>query len=225
MLGPGAGLFQAFRAIGGSQEQDPTGTAETIFGTEHQQLLHQHGRGRADSGRLLATTVPREDDARDFPGRRMIERGLPLTRHRRRVMRRSEVMLGRRDLDGAGTALLDFALVLWRPGRRRRDAEAVVLGTLAVGALNDRIAAETGEHHGRFEIVRHQPSGHAVEEREGVSVTEKPGLDTLVEDDFGLTMPIPGENHDEDPSLAGLSCGRVAMQPGIAEVDLCLTSE
>ena len=69
-------------------------------------------------------------------------------------------------LDVMDPALLHLAFVLGRARPAGRDEEAVVLGALAVAAL-DLGVVERRVHDGGAEIIKYDPARHAAEELEG----------------------------------------------------------
>ena len=90
--------------------------------------------------------------------------------------------------DVVDAALLDLAFVLRRPRPTGRDEEAVVLGALAIAALDFRIV-EGRVHDGGAEIIEDDPARDAPEVLEGGAVQPHPRLDRLLEDELGVLMP------------------------------------
>jgi hypothetical protein len=88
-------------------------------------------------------------------------------------------------LDVVDPALLDLPLQVRRPRWVGIDAGAVVLGALAVGALDQRVV-HAGTQDGCLQIVQDDPLRHAAQHLEGVAVQEQPGPDALIEDHLGV---------------------------------------
>ena len=116
---------------------------------------------------------------------------------------------------------LDLALVLGGAGAAGGDQEAVVLGALAVAALDDGVV-QNGLDDGRLEVVDDDLPGHAAEVLERPAVAAQPGLDLLVEHQAGELVAAAAEGHDEAPGLAQLAGLRVDLHAGGGEVDLGL---
>src|SRR5439155_20012265 len=125
--------------------------------------------------------------------------------------------------DVVHAALLDLALVLGRPRATRRDEKAVVLGALAIRALDDRIV-EGGVDNRRFQIVEDDPARNAPKPLDGAPMTAQPRVDLLVEDELHVTVPTKRQRHHERPRLAQrVACGIVQLA-GVAEIDLRLVA-
>ena len=118
-------------------------------------------------------------------------------------------------------ALLHFPFVLGGARPTRRDEKAVVLRTLAIGTLDDRIV-ERGLHNRGFQIVEDDPARHATEPLERAPMAAQPRVNLLVEHEFDVAVPTERQRHHERPRLAERVTRRIAQQAGIAEIDLSL---
>ena len=124
-------------------------------------------------------------------------------------------------LDVVDAALLDLPFVLGRARPTGRDEKAVVLGALAIAALDLGIV-QSGVHDRGAEIIEHDPTRHAAEELEGGAMQPQPGLDRLVEDELGVLMPAARQRHHEDPGAAHAAALEIEELAGVAEVHLRL---
>jgi len=114
---------------------------------------------------------------------------------------------------------LDDALLL-RIGRRaRRNAKAVALGALGVGALHLGVAG-AGPGDCALGVVDDDPGEDPVERLEGVAVAGEPGLDRLVADELDVLVAAPRQSHDEEPGLEARPGHHVGHHRAGAEVDL-----
>jgi len=121
--------------------------------------------------------------------------------------------------DVVDAALLDLALVLGRAHAAGGDEKAVVLGTLTIALLDERVIAQRADD-GSLEIVTDDALGNAAEEGEGVDVEPDPGCDGLVEHELNVLVAAPGKGHDKDPGGAQETGQGVDELAGSAEVDL-----
>src|SRR5450759_4677349 len=126
--------------------------------------------------------------------------------------------------DVVDASLLDLPLVLGCARPRRVDEEAVVLGALPVGALDDGITAKTRPHDGRLEVIGDNPRGGASKGGKGMGMAEQPGVDSLIEHQLRVEVPAPGEDQDKDPGLPFRPSPRIDGQSGVAEVHLPFTA-
>src|SRR5438093_774328 len=123
--------------------------------------------------------------------------------------------------DVVDPTLLHLAFVLGRARPTGRDEEAIVLGALAIAALDLGIV-QGGVHDGSAEIIEHDPARNAAEELESGAMQPEPGLDSLVEDELGVLVSTAGQRHHEDPRPAHPAALRIEDLAGGAEVHLRL---
>ena len=124
-------------------------------------------------------------------------------------------------LDIVDPTLFHLAFVLGRPRPTGRDEKAVVLGAVAVAALDLGIV-QRGVDDGGAEIVEDDAARDPAEELEGGPMQAQPGRDGLVEHQLGVLMATAGEGHHEDPRAADPPALGVEELAGEAEVDLRL---
>ncbi len=124
-------------------------------------------------------------------------------------------------LDVVDAALFHLAFVLGRARPTGRDEKAVVLGALAIAALDLGIV-ERGVDDRGAEIVEHDAARDAAEELEGGAMQAQPRRDRLVEDQLGVLMPTARQRHHEDPRAADPPALGIEELAGEAEVDLRL---
>jgi hypothetical protein len=124
-------------------------------------------------------------------------------------------------LDVVDAALFDFPFVLGRARPTGCDEKAVVLGALAIAALDLGIV-QGGVHDRGAEIIEHDPPRHPAEELEGGAMQPQPRLDRLVEDELGVLMPTAGQRHHKDPGAAHAAALGIEELAGVAEVHLGL---
>src|SRR3989449_12298 len=120
-------------------------------------------------------------------------------------------------------ALFHLAFVLGRPWRTGRGGEAVVLGALAIAALDLRIV-EGGVHDGGAEIIEHDAAWNAPEELERRAMQAEPRGDRMIEHDLGVLVAAEGQRHHEDPGPADPPALGIEELAGEAEVDLSLVA-
>ena len=104
------------------------------------------------------------------------------------------------------------------PGDRAR-AEAVVLGALAVGGLDEGVVP-AGLRDAGFEVVDDHPLRDAAEELEGALVAAQPGGHGLVEDEGHEAVAAPSQGHDKGPGRAGDAGVGILQAADRAEIDL-----
>ena len=118
-------------------------------------------------------------------------------------------------------ATLDLAFVprcVWPGGA---DQKAIVLGHAPVGFAQHRIV-DQGLDHRSFEVVRHDPLGHAAPALEGAPVQPNPGRHFLVKDQLGILVTAVAQGGDKDVGRAQSTAGRVVQLTHRAKVHLHL---